>query len=173
MLSLLVTAMMEPLLRWSSVAIISNMEITSKCLIICQIGGGGGGGGVYNGEASSDSIIHSNYYSKLRPFFLSSFYVVTFEQMTIKHSMYMQKVPLYVQKGPVWFFLVLGFTLEEKLHGEMCCKFYGPEGVPKHIGMNEGFSFTPWQILIAIDEVLIEICNGDHVWHVLVSIFGI
>ena len=36
--------------------------------------------------------------------------------------------------------------------------------------MNEGFSFTPWQILIAIHQVLIEICNGNHDWHVLVYI---
>ena len=30
----------------------------------------------------------------------------------------------------MWFFLVLGFALEEKLHGAKCCKFQGPEGVP-------------------------------------------
>ena len=29
----------------------------------------------------------------------------------------------------MWFFLVLGFALEEKLRGAKCCKFYGPEGV--------------------------------------------
>ena len=29
----------------------------------------------------------------------------------------------------MWFFPVLGFTLEEKLCGAKCCKFYGPEGV--------------------------------------------
>ena len=31
MLNLLVTAMMEPLFRWSSFVVISNMEIASKC----------------------------------------------------------------------------------------------------------------------------------------------
>ena len=30
--------------------------------------------------------------------------VVTCEQMTIKHSIYMEKYPFYIQKGPVWFF---------------------------------------------------------------------
>ena len=99
--------------------------------------------------------------------------VVTFEQMTIKHSMYMQKVPPLCTERACVVFSGFGIHPGRKLHGETCCKFYGPEGVPKHIGMNEGFSFTPWQILIAIDEVLIEICNGNHVWHVLVSIFGI
>ena len=29
----------------------------------------------------------------------------------------------------MWFFSVLGFALEEKLHGAKCCKFYGPEKV--------------------------------------------
>ena len=40
--------------------------------------------------------------------------------------------------------------------------------------MNEGFLFTPFQILIAIHEVLVDICNGNHVWHVLVAfwVFG-
>ena len=45
--------------------------------------------------------------------------------------------------------------------------------VPKHIGMNEGFLFTPCQILIAISEVLIEICNENHVWQVPICILGI
>ena len=35
-------------------------------------------------------------------FFSHLFMIVTCEQMTIKHSLYMSKVP-YVQKGPVWF----------------------------------------------------------------------
>ena len=61
-------------------------------------------------------------------FFSPLFMVVTFKQMTIKHSMYMQNYPSYVQKGRV-FFSVLGFTLEEKLCGAMCCKFYRPEGL--------------------------------------------
>ena len=30
----------------------------------------------------------------------------------------MQKNTSTIQKGPMWFFLVLGFTLEEKLHGK-------------------------------------------------------
>ena len=39
----------------------------------------------------------------------------------------------------MWFFPVLGFALEEKLHGKKCCKYYGPEGVhiylPGHVGL--------------------------------------
>ena len=56
--------------------------------------------------------------------------VVTFEQMTIKQLMYMQKVPFLCTGRACVFFLVLGFALEEKLHGAKCCKFYRPEGVP-------------------------------------------
>ena len=33
------------------------------------------------------------------------------------------------RKGLCGFFLVLGFALEEKLHGKKCCKYFGPEGV--------------------------------------------
>ena len=33
--------------------------------------------------------------------------------------------------------------------------------VPKHVRMNERFLFTPCQILIAIHQVLVEICNGN------------
>ena len=36
--------------------------------------------------------------------------------------------------------------------------------VPKHVGMNKGFLFTPCSILIAISQGLIEIHNGEHVW---------
>ena len=63
------------------------------------------------------------------PFFSPLFMVVTFKQMTIEHSMYMQKVPFLCTERAVWFFLVLGFALEEKLCGAKCFKFYGPEGV--------------------------------------------
>ena len=34
------------------------------------------------------------------------------------------------RKGLCGFSPVLAFTLEEKLHGAKCCKFYRPEGVP-------------------------------------------
>ena len=49
--------------------------------------------------------------------------------MTIKHSLYMQKYTSSIQKGPMWVFQLLGFALEEKLHGKKCCKYFGPEGV--------------------------------------------
>ena len=61
-------------------------------------------------------------------FFSPLFMVVTFKQITIKHSMYMQKLPFLCTERAC-FFSVLGFTLEEKLCGAMCCKFYRPEGL--------------------------------------------
>ena len=51
------------------------------------------------------------------------------------------------------------------------CYFLNFCFVPKYIGMDKGFSFSPCQILIAIHEVLVEICNGNH--YVLVCILGI
>ena len=45
--------------------------------------------------------------------------------------------------------------------------------VPKHVGMNKGFLFTPCSILIAISQVLIEIHNGEHVWHILFAFWVI
>ena len=32
--------------------------------------------------------------------------------MTIKHSLYTQKYTSTIQKGPMWFFLVLGIALD-------------------------------------------------------------
>ena len=55
--------------------------------------------------------------------------VVTFEQndnQTFNVYKIHKKYPLNVQKGPVWFFSVLGFAL---IHGAKCCKFYRSEGV--------------------------------------------
>ena len=50
---------------------------------------------------------------KYDPFFEPLLPILTFQEMTIKHLIYMQKVPFYIQKGPVWFFLVLKRTLED------------------------------------------------------------
>ena len=54
----------------------------------------------------------------LDPFFTSSFDHITFDQMTMKHSLYIcENYTSTIQKGPMWFY----FALEEKL-----C---GPDGV--------------------------------------------
>ena len=58
----------------------------------------------------------------------------------------------------MWFFLVLGFTLEEKLHEAKCCKYSGPEGVT--------FIFSKHTILhfqrIALQFIQkTYICRGD------------
>ena len=37
--------------------------------------------------------------------------------------------------------------------------------------MNEGFCLPHAKVTCAISEVLIEICNGNHVWHVSI-VFG-
>ena len=77
------------------------------------------------------------------------------------------KIMLIVfRKGRCGFFLVSGFTLEEKLCGVICHKFQGPEGVLEYVGMHEGFSFTPSPILIEIGLVLIELCNKNSFRHV-------
>ena len=55
--------------------------------------------------------------------------VVTCEQMTIKHSMYRQKVPFLCTERACVVFYGFGIRPIEKLHGAKCCKFYGPEGV--------------------------------------------
>ena len=50
---------------------------------------------------------------KYDPFFEPLFLIVTFQEMAIKHLMYMQKVPfLYTERACV-VFLVLKFTLED------------------------------------------------------------
>ena len=41
--------------------------------------------------------------------------VVTFKQMTIKHSMYMQKVPFLCTERPVWFFSGFGISPRRKV----------------------------------------------------------
>ena len=55
--------------------------------------------------------------------------IITLEEMTIKHLIYMQKVPLHHTERACVVFPVLKFTLEEKLCQKECCKYFGPEGV--------------------------------------------
>ena len=100
-LNLSVTAMMEPLLRQSSVAVISNM------LIICQIHFGW----VTMGCLLIRGILR--FHHLLKPvlqtltLFSPLFMVVTFKQMTIKHSIYVyakSTLSIY-RKGLYGFFL--------------------------------------------------------------------
>ena len=94
--------MTEFLLRQSSVTIIS------KALIICQIlGGRGGGGGAAMGGIPRLHCLLKPVLQILTffTFFSPLFMVVSFEQMTIKHLMYMQKVPfLCTETACVVFF---------------------------------------------------------------------
>ena len=89
----------------------------------------GSQGDASSSEVSPDSMDRWNWYTKLGPFFLPLLLTITFDQMTIKHSLYMQTYTSTIQKEPVVFFKVLGFTLEEKLQGKKCCEYYRPEGV--------------------------------------------
>ena len=81
MLNLLAMTMMEPLLRQPSVAIISNMEITSNCRFFQILSVG-----VVNHPLKPVLQSSTRFFSPL-------FMVVAIKQMTIKHSIYMQKVP--------------------------------------------------------------------------------
>ena len=85
-LNLIVMVMMEPLLRWSSVAVISNMEITSKCQLFDK--------SVWGGSQwdASESLSAQTSTPNFDTFFSPLFRVVTCKQMTIKHPMYTQKV---------------------------------------------------------------------------------
>ena len=56
-------------------------------------------------------------------------FIITLEQMTIKHSMYLWKVPLYYTESATVVFSGLKYTLEGKLCHAKCCKYFGPEGV--------------------------------------------
>ena len=73
----------------------------------------GSQGGVSLLEVSPDSIVLSNWHAKLGAFFSPLFLTITLEQMTIKHSLYMQKYTSTIQKGPMWLFSVLGFYVEQ------------------------------------------------------------
>ena len=64
---------------------------------------------------------HWNQYTKLGLFFLPLLLSISFNQTTTKHSL-CETYTRTIQKGPMWCFLVLGFTLEEKLRREKCCE---------------------------------------------------
>ena len=67
-------------------------------------------GGASSSEAPMSSIVHSNRYAKIQPFFHASFMAITFNDTTIKHLMYMHKVPFqYTERA-----CVFGFEIHPK-----------------------------------------------------------
>ena len=67
---------------------------------------------------------------KYDPFSEPLLLIVPFQEMTIKHLMYMQKVSfLYTERACVVFFSVLKFALEDFVCQKKCCKYFRPEGV--------------------------------------------
>ena len=90
----------------------------------------GSQGGASLSEASPDSIDRWNRYAKLGPFFSASSFDRNFRPNNNQTFIVCVKSTLVLyRKGLCGFFPVLGFALEEKLHGAKCCKYYGPEGV--------------------------------------------
>ena len=100
----LVTTMMAPLLRPSSVSMATRMEITFDCSFCIRSFLLGSQGGVSSLEASPDSMDHWNQYTKLGPFFSPLLLTVTFKQMAIKIHCIGKKYTSTIQKGPMWFF---------------------------------------------------------------------
>ena len=84
--------------------------------------------GVRRVETSPNFIVHLNGTPNYNPFIQPLLLIITLEEMTIKHSTYMQKVPLYYTER-AWFFLVLKFALAEKFCHKKCCEYFGPDGV--------------------------------------------
>ena len=115
----LVTTMMACLLRPSLVSMSTSMEIAFDCSFCVRLLLLGSQGGASSSEESPDSMDCWNQYTKLGHFFLPLLLTITFDQMTIKHSLYTQKYTSTIQKGPLWFFQFLGFALEEKLWKEV------------------------------------------------------
>ena len=123
----LVMMMMAPLLRPSSVSMATSMEIAfdhSFCIRSFLLGSQGGASLL---EASPDCVDHWNWHSKLGHFFTSSFncnFLTNDNQIFI---VYMKSTLVLFRKAYVDF-SVLGFTLEEKLCGDKCHKFYRTRG---------------------------------------------
>ena len=84
---------MAPLLRLSSVSMSTTMEIAFGHSIFVRLLLLESQGGASLSEASPDSIDRWNQYTKLGPFFLLLLLTVTFNQTTIKHSLYTRHYP--------------------------------------------------------------------------------
>ena len=85
----LATTMTACLLRLSSVSMSTSMEIAFDCSFCIRLLLLGSHGGTSSSEVSPDSMDCWNQYTKLGPFFPPLLSTVTFDQMTIKHSLYM------------------------------------------------------------------------------------
>ena len=122
--------MMARLLRSSLVPMSTGMEITfdhSFCIRLLLLGSQGGAS---LSEVSPDSMDHWNWDTKLGPFGSVLFFNCNFQTKNNQtFIIYMKSTLVLYRKGLCGFFPVLGFTLEEKLCGKKCCKYYGPEGV--------------------------------------------
>ena len=118
------------LLRPSSVFMSTTMEIAFDHFFLVGLLLLGSQGDASLSEVSPDSIDRWNRYAKLGPFFSSSSFDRNFRPNNNQtFIVYVKSTLVLYRKGLCDFFLVLGFTLEEKLRGAKCCKFYGPEGV--------------------------------------------
>ena len=120
----------SPSFEPSSVSMSTSMEITfdhSFCIRLLLLGSQGGAS---SSEASPDSMDCWNWYTKLGPFFASSFDCNFQPNDNQTFTVYAKSTLVLYRKGLCGFFLVLGFALEQKLCGAKCCQSYKPEGVP-------------------------------------------
>ena len=131
----LVMTMMAPLPRPSLVSMATSMEITFDHSFHIRSFLLGSHGVASSLEASPDFIIHSNWHAKLGPFFTSSF-DCNFQTKNNQTFIVCAKHTLVLYRKGLCGFLVLGFALEQKLHGAKCCKYFRPEGV---LGIHPGF----------------------------------
>ena len=115
MLNLLVMSMTVPLWRQSSVAIITSMEITSNHSLFERSFILGVLGGASSSEAFQIPLFAQTGMPNFDPVLPLLILIITLEQMTIKHLMYTQNVPLYYTERARVVFPALRFTLKEKL----------------------------------------------------------
>ena len=117
------------LLRTSLVSMSTSKEITfdhSFCIRLLLLGSQGGAS---LSRCPQIPWIAGTGTPNLDPFFHLFFQPeLSTKQQSNIHCI-CERYTSTIQKGHMWVFLVLGFTLEEKLHGAKCCKFYRPEGV--------------------------------------------
>ena len=115
------------LLRPSLVSMSTTMEIAFDHSFFGLLLLLGSQGGATLSEASPDSIDRWNWYTKLGPFFSASSFDCNFRPNNNQTFIVYVKSTLVLYRNGLC--AVWGFTLEEKLRGAKCCKFYGPEGV--------------------------------------------
>ena len=107
--------MMACLLRPSSVSMSTSMDFTFDCSFCIGLLLLGSQGGASLSEASPDSMDRWNWYTKLGPLFQPLLLTVTFDQMTIKHSLFLRKVHKYLAERVYVVFSGLGICPERKV----------------------------------------------------------